>query len=227
MIYYVNCKATIPGNGSQGSPFKTIQQAAAIARPGDEVRVLPGVYRESVNPVYGGTLEARIVYRSVEKGGAVITGAERVENWEALGDNVWKASVPNSLFSDRNPFTTLVGGDWFIPMFPAHTGDVYLNGKSLYEVGSLDAVRHPEPAKLAWDQEFSTYTWYAEQDEANPAFKEFVGNALSHFLNVGPSNHQVYEVPEGTSDEIWPEISIDRDSTDGTIYVTEDGNIDD
>ena len=66
-----------------------------------------------------------------------------------------------------------------------------------------------------------------DEVENNPAFKEFVGNALSHFLNVEPSNHQVYEVPEGTSDEIWPEISIDRDSTDGTIYVTEDGNIDD
>ena len=66
-----------------------------------------------------------------------------------------------------------------------------------------------------------------DEVENNPAFKEFVGNALSHFLNVEPSNHQVYEVPEGTSDEIWPEISIDRDSTDGTIYVTEDGYIDD
>ena len=66
-----------------------------------------------------------------------------------------------------------------------------------------------------------------DEVENNPAFKEFVGNALSHFLNVEPSNHQVYEVAEGISDEIWPEISIDRDSTDGTIYVTEDGNIDD
>ena len=186
MIYYVNCKATTPGNGSQGSPFKTIQQAAAIARPGDEVRVLPGVYRESVNPVYGGTPEARIVYRSVEKGSAVITGAERVADWEALGDGVWKASVPNSLFSDRNPFTTLVGGDWFIPMFPAHTGDVYLNGKSLYEVGTLEAVRHSKPAKLAWDQEFSTYTWFAEQDEAHDATVLY-----ANFHGVNPNEENV------------------------------------
>lgn len=41
-----------------------------------------------------------------------------------------------------------------------------------------------------------------DEVENNPAFKEFVGNALSHFLNVEPSNHQVYEVPEGTSEEI-------------------------
>lgn len=38
-----------------------------------------------------------------------------------------------------------------------------------------------------------------DEVEKNPTFKEFVGNALSHFLNVEPSNHQVYEVPEGTS----------------------------
>ena len=56
-----------------------------------------------------------------------------------------------------------------------------------------------------------------DEVERNPAFKEFVGNALSHFLNVEPSNPQVYEVAEDISEEIWPEISIDRDSTDGTI----------
>ena len=35
-----------------------------------------------------------------------------------------------------------------------------------------------------------------DEVENNPTFKEFVGNALSHFLNVELSNHQVYEVPE-------------------------------
>lgn len=66
-----------------------------------------------------------------------------------------------------------------------------------------------------------------DEMENNPTFKEHVGNALSHFLNIETGNHQVYEVPEGMSDVIWPEISIDRDPSDGTIYVTEDGRIDD
>ena len=169
MIYYVDAKAARPGDGSREKPFTAIQQAASIARPGDEVLVLPGIYRESVSPVYGGTPEARITYRSVEKGGAVITGAERVTGWEDLGGNVWRASVPNGLFTDRNPFTTLVSGDWFIASFIAHTGDVYLNRKSLYEVTSLEAVRRPVRSETSWDPDFSVYTWYTEQDAKNDA----------------------------------------------------------
>ena len=169
MIYYVDAKAARPGDGSREKPFTAIQQAASIARPGDEVLVLPGIYRESVSPVYGGTPEARITYRSVERGGAVITGAERVTGWEDLGGNVWRASVPNDLFTDRNPFTTLVSGDWFIASFIAHTGDVYLNRKSLYEVTSLEAVRRPVRSETSWDPDFSVYTWYTEQDAKNDA----------------------------------------------------------
>ena len=169
MQYYVSAGAARPGDGSRSRPFPTIQQAADIARPGDEVLVLPGVYRESVSPVNGGTPEARITYRSVEKGAAVITGAERVTGWEPLGGGVWRVSVPNSLFTDRNPFTTLVSGDWFIATFIAHTGDVFLNGKSLYEVTSLDAVREPVRSKISWDPDFSVYTWYAEQDAGRDA----------------------------------------------------------
>ena len=65
-----------------------------------------------------------------------------------------------------------------------------------------------------------------DEMERNSGFKEFVGNALSHFLNVETQNSQAYEIPEGMSEEIWPQIYIQRDSSDGTIYVTEDGTID-
>ena len=54
MIYYVNAKAKRNGNGSKASPFKTINQAASIARAGDEVLVAPGIYREQVIPKAGG-----------------------------------------------------------------------------------------------------------------------------------------------------------------------------
>ncbi len=166
MKYYVSAAAR-QGVGTKEAPFPTIQQAADAAMPGDEVIVLPGVYRESVNPKHGGTEEARIVYRSSEKGAAVITGAEPVTGWESLGGGAWKASVPNSVFTDRNPFTTLVSGDWFIAAYIAHTGDVFLNGKSLYEVTSLEGVLHPVASATSWDPDFSVYTWYAEQDAEN------------------------------------------------------------
>ena len=166
MTYYVNINAGEGGNGTKESPFKKIQQAADIALPGDEVIVAPGVYREYVNPKNGGTADKPIVYRSETLKAAHITGAESIKNWEKVEGNVYKASVSNSIFGDYNPFTTLVSGDWFIAYMIAHTGDVYLNGKSMYEVTELGKVKNPEIYKASWDQEFTVYTWYTEQDTA-------------------------------------------------------------
>ncbi len=167
--YYVDCSYSAAdkkrGDGSKERPFLTIQEAADIALPGDEVLVLPGVYRESVNPVHAGEENARITYRSVTPRGAVITGAEIADHWENIEGTVWKTVIPNSVFTDRNPYTTLVEGDWFIASYVAHTGDVFLNGRSMFEVTDLHLVYHPEPSKAAWDQEFSVYVWYTEQDE--------------------------------------------------------------
>ena len=64
MIYYVNAKASRDGNGSKEMPFRFINDAAKAARPGDQVLVAPGVYREYVNPVHAGTEEQRIESRS-------------------------------------------------------------------------------------------------------------------------------------------------------------------
>ena len=52
MQIYVNAKARCDGDGSKERPFKRINDAAKIAMPGDEVLVLPGVYREYVNPIH-------------------------------------------------------------------------------------------------------------------------------------------------------------------------------
>ena len=45
MIYYVDCHAAPGGDGSQEHPFDRIQLAAERAAAGDEVKVLPGIYR--------------------------------------------------------------------------------------------------------------------------------------------------------------------------------------
>ena len=50
MQIYVNVKARCDGDGTKERPFKRINDAARIAVPGDEVLVMPGVYREYVNP---------------------------------------------------------------------------------------------------------------------------------------------------------------------------------
>ena len=66
MKYYVDAKAVSFGDGSEKHPFRTIQQAADRALPGDEVIVMPGIYREQVRPVHAGRKDAPVVYRSAE-----------------------------------------------------------------------------------------------------------------------------------------------------------------
>ena len=46
MKIYVNINACKDGNGTKESPFRYINDAAQVAKPGDEVVVAPGIYRE-------------------------------------------------------------------------------------------------------------------------------------------------------------------------------------
>ena len=164
MKIYVSAKAWRDGDGSQARPFKHINDAAKIARPGDEVLVAPGIYREYVDPVNAGTEEAPITYRSTEPLGAVITGAEEIKSWLPYEGSVWMARIPNSLFGSYNPYTTYVYGDWYFARRSKHTGCVYLNGKALYEADSLEACLKGEVYECSWEPEASVYKWYAQQE---------------------------------------------------------------
>ena len=105
------------------------------------------------NPRFGGeSATNRIVYRAAAgEPRPVITGSERIDTWQPEGDGVWKAVIPNAFFNGYNPYVETVFGDWTVYPDPKvevrHLGDVYLNGKSFYEVASLDKVRNPQ----RWD----------------------------------------------------------------------------
>jgi hypothetical protein len=166
MIYYVSATAVRSGDGSNAHPFQTISEAAAVAQAGDMVLVAPGVYREAVDPKNGGTDDLhRIVYQSVKKGEAVITGSEVVKGWEQAAENVWKVEIPNGIFNTYNPYTTPVKGDWYWAQDPVHTGEVYLNGKAMYERPKLEDVFHPVVYRPSWEPEATLYQWYTQQNE--------------------------------------------------------------
>lgn len=162
--YYVSANAQRNGDGSEKRPFQTITAAAKLARAGDEVIVAPGIYREYVDPIYGGCEDAPIVYRSEVPLAAVITGAEVVKNWEKYEGDVWMVRISNGLFGSYNPYTTVIAGDWYNASVPVHTGEVYLNGKSMYESQTLEGVLHPEVYKASWDPAFTVYKWFTRQD---------------------------------------------------------------
>ena len=198
MKYYVSASSPISGDGSVASPFQKIQEAALIAKPGDEVLVLPGIYRESVDPLFGGTPEAPIVYRSLEPLKAVITGAERFDSWILYEKNVWKLEIPNTRFGSYNPYTTIVAGDWIWPQKNIHTGEVYLNGTSMYEVLSLDEVLHPVANPKAWDPSFSLYTWYTCQTNESTVIYANFHDADPNTENVELNVRQHCFYPEET-----------------------------
>ncbi|MEG2146703.1 MAG: right-handed parallel beta-helix repeat-containing protein [Lachnospiraceae bacterium] len=166
MKIYVSKQGTKDSNGTIEKPFCTITEAANIARAGDEVIVSEGVYRECVNPINGGTGEdKRITYRSEVCGAAIISGAEIAKEWKHYQNEVWVIHICNSVFGDYNPYTTPVKGDWYFATKLFHTGELYLNGKAMYETQSIEEVIEATASNKAWDAEFSTYKWFTKQEE--------------------------------------------------------------
>lgn len=164
MKLYVDINAAAEGNGSKERPFRHINDAARIAKAGDEVLVYPGVYREYVCPENAGLEDARITYTSIEPLGAVITGAEPAKNWKLYQGTVWVMRVKNGIFGNYNPYTTYVYGDWYFGPRIRHTGAVYLNNRQLYEAESLEDCIKAEIYKPSWEPQYSIYQWYTEQD---------------------------------------------------------------
>lgn len=167
MNIYVNASAELNGDGSSEKPFRSINEAAKNAKAGDTVLVAPGVYREYVDPVSGGTEEQRITYKSIEPLGAVITGAERIDSWLPYQGNVWICTVNNRFFGDYNPYTTLVEGDWYFAPPVRHTGAVYLNDRQMYETISLEECMEGKAYPASWEPEQSVYKWYTEQKDGS------------------------------------------------------------
>jgi hypothetical protein len=167
--FHVSVNGNDGHDGSPSRPYRTISAAALVAQPGDVITVHEGTYRERVTPPRGGESDAkRIVYQAAPGEKAVIKGSEVVRDWKPFMTGVWKATLPNSFFGGYNPYKDLIVGDWFTDKGrPHHTGEVYLNGKSLWETHLVERVLNPQPAPDIRDREGSTWTWFTESDDKN------------------------------------------------------------
>ena len=192
-ILHVAVTGSDRADGSAEAPFRTIGRAAQAAMPGDTVAVHEGVYREWVNPPRGGTVDAPITYQAaVGPDGrferVTISGAEVITDWRrhpGADGRVWFTQVPNALFGERNPYAERIGGDWFFDQVNAwHTGEVYLDGKSMYESGTLGGVEHPEVTPDSFDPEGSLLTWYCEVGDD-------VTTVWANFGGADPAAHEV------------------------------------
>ena len=210
MTYYVNAKAKTNGNGTKAAPFKTINQAAAIAKAGDQVIVAPGTYREQVVPKFGGSgdePEQRIIYKSEKPLGAVISGAEILKGWKKYKGDVWTAKVDNGVFGAYNPYTTYVCGDWYFAPTVRHTGCVVLNDRMMYETVTLEECLAGKADPCAWDQKESQFKWFCQQEDNCTVF-------YCNFKGLDPSKQTV---------EILARRNCFMPDTNGLNYITVSG----
>lgn len=165
MQYHVSKSGSDLNPGTKEQPFLSISMAAIAAKPGDVVTVHEGIYREWVSPQYGGTAAQRIVYQAAEGEKVVITGAEVITDWVQDGD-IWKTEIDNGFFGSFNPYAEPLCGDWlFEKDYTFHLGQVYLDGRGMYEAKDVEAVRNPATLEESTEAAFSTHVYYAEVDE--------------------------------------------------------------
>lgn len=84
---------------SPDRPLATIQRAADLARPGDTVVILPGIYRERLFLSRGGRPGAPVVFRAARPGTVTITGEARPDvvrrlRWTDEGQGFFSAPTP-------------------------------------------------------------------------------------------------------------------------------------
>ena len=192
--YHVAKNGDDSNPGTKDKPFLTISKAAKIALPGSVITVHKGIYRERIDPSYGGASNTkRILYQAAEDEEVWIKGSEIIKGWKKYEGNIWMVEIDNQIFGDFNPYQEIVEGDWLINDYGRdhHLGEVYLNGNALYENDSVQKLMEEKPMKRAKDQEASKYQWYCKSDDEKTIiyanFKGLNPNVETVEINVRPA----------------------------------------
>ena len=94
--YYVDNQsshADDSGPGSKARPFRTINRAAQVLRPGERVVIAAGTYRECIRPVRGGASPTQMISYEAAPGAEVI-----VKGSAAIKDGWQQESVPRGRY---------------------------------------------------------------------------------------------------------------------------------
>jgi hypothetical protein len=168
--------------------------------PGDTVTVHAGTYRERITPPRGGESDARrITYRAAAGEVVEIKGSEIVRDWKPYKGPVWKATLASSFFGNYNPYRDLIEGDWFTDKGrPHHTGEVYINGKALFEVHQLEGVLDPKPF-AARGPRASLWTWFTSRRLSTPIYATSRQNPNEELVEIhGPRQLLLSHAPGRT-----------------------------
>jgi len=100
VVYYVdavNGSDALNNGLSIANPFRTIQRAASVMKPGSVCKIRQGIYRETVRPVYTGASGAPLVFEAYNSEAVYISGADPVTGWTQHSGSIYKAVSPGSL----------------------------------------------------------------------------------------------------------------------------------
>jgi len=178
--YHVALSGSDANSGSVSSPFRNINFAAQKALPGDTVTVHEGIYREWIDPLYGGESNSkRILYRSSQGDKVVVKGSEIVDKWKKVKGHkdVWCTSQP--LYQS---LTEVLFGDWLGNASKIHRADLFLDNVSMYEVDSLEKLFNHKPVKSYRDPEGSSFLWFIENNVDNSVL-------YACFPDIDPNEH--------------------------------------
>ena len=169
-VVHVDASASPGGDGSEGSPLRTIQEGVDAAGPGTQVLVADGVYHERVDLSVAGS-EGAWVQIMAAGDGAVIDGSETLAGatWTPHGSvaNVWSTDIGTSCwylardgvryyrYNDLDGLLAGLGDD----AVPMDEGFFVEPGDPVLHVRSLD-----DPAGHTWNVPRFDNAFYVDED---------------------------------------------------------------
>lgn len=109
------------GRGAEAQPFRTIQRAADVLKPGEEVVIHKGIYRECVRPRRGGTgPDAMIRYRAADGEAVVVAGSEVFSGeWKSARLRPMGATWERLFRKESHPIREVtLPPEWFVGCLP-------------------------------------------------------------------------------------------------------------
>ncbi len=176
--YHVAQNQSNASDGNDGTelyPFKTINKAAQLLKSGERVIIHSGLYRESVNPKYGGSTPDKMISYEAAKGddvvvcGSVLVSAELFENskgWVFSGkvlnqtndssSHFWQINLNPDWFKGYNPFGMLnLPNDIEWLNYKQAKMEVYFQRRGLIFIDNTKANQVATPSELSKAPDFS------------------------------------------------------------------------
>jgi len=92
-VYSVATQGSDTNQGTIHRPFRTIQQAAQVMKPGDTCFVRAGVYRETVRPAHSGAEGRPITFAAYGTEDVVVSGADSIGGWKRWNGRIYQAAT--------------------------------------------------------------------------------------------------------------------------------------